>query len=128
MPGVSEKYPVEPRQTPMTLSEHYRPRPIRFLELWQMGGWRLQIYGITYTQKPLDQALLHAARRVVVVAERLTACTWNLYLIGHERDAWGKRVLQRHDDPDLESYLNDRLDGKFGTTGRARVDCADGCT
>ena len=186
MPGVSEKHPVGSRQTPMKLSEHYRPRPVRFLELWQIGKWRLKTYGITYTQKPLDQALLHAARRVI--AERLeesapktnhydvgfagvhqgktgnfvfvdwwadenelhhhvyvspsatpseleyrspsglTACTWDLYLIGHERDAWVKHVLQRHDDPDLKSYLNDRLDGESDATGRTRADCADGCT
>ena len=39
----------------------------------------------------------------------LIACAWDLFLIGHERDAWVSNVLKRHDAPDLEGYLSMRL-------------------
>jgi hypothetical protein len=31
-----------------TLVEPYEPRPIRFLELWERGGWRLKVYSLAY--------------------------------------------------------------------------------
>lgn len=33
-----------------TLSEPYRQRPIRFLELWQADAWRMKCYGIAYAR------------------------------------------------------------------------------
>jgi hypothetical protein len=41
----------------------------------------------------------------------LTACAWDLAVIGHERVAWVRHVLTRAEGPDLDAYLDDRLDG-----------------
>jgi hypothetical protein len=46
------------------LQETYKPRPIRFLELWETSGWRLKIYGIAY-QHPLPRPELTAAAKKV---------------------------------------------------------------
>jgi hypothetical protein len=42
----------------------------------------------------------------------LTACAWDLAVIGHERAAWVGHVLARAEGPHLDAYLGDRLDGK----------------
>ncbi len=39
----------------------------------------------------------------------LTACAWDLFLIGHERDAWVDFVLKKASNPDLEGYLKATL-------------------
>ncbi|MEJ8569389.1 isochorismatase [Elongatibacter sediminis] len=153
----------------MKLSEAYRTRAIRFLELWDIDEWKLKVYGITYTDDPLAPSLVHAAREVASARIRenasqthhygvgfvgihqgktgnfvfvdwwadenelhhhvyvspsaqpseleyktpsgLTACAWDLFLIGHERDAWVGHVLRQHESPDLEAYLGARLNG-----------------
>jgi hypothetical protein len=43
----------------------------------------------------------------------LTACAWDLAVIGHERTAWVRHVLARAPGPDLDAYLGDRLEGHF---------------
>lgn len=35
----------------------------------------------------------------------LAACTWDLYLIGFERDAWVEAALRRLPEPDIGAYL-----------------------
>jgi hypothetical protein len=44
--------------------------------------------------------------------EDLTACVWDLALIGHERAAWIRHVLARKGGPDVEAYLADRLNAE----------------
>lgn len=39
----------------------------------------------------------------------LTACAWDLYLIGHERDAWVTHILKQNESPDFDGYLATRL-------------------
>lgn len=39
----------------------------------------------------------------------LAACAWDLFLIGHERDAWVQYVLKQSESPDLKGYLNAQL-------------------
>jgi hypothetical protein len=41
-----------------------------------------------------------------------TACAWDLAVIAHERSAWVRHVLARPEGPDLDAYLDDRLDGQ----------------
>ncbi|MEW6524603.1 MAG: isochorismatase [Bacillota bacterium] len=50
--------------TVVCLSELYRPRPIRFLELWQPEDWSLKVYGIFY-QRPLPRPELVRAAKAV---------------------------------------------------------------
>jgi len=44
------------------LLENYRRRPIRFLELWEEGDWRIKVYGITLAGGTLNPELLGAAK------------------------------------------------------------------
>lgn len=43
------------------------------------------------------------------VSDGLCACTWELRVIGYERDAWLNTMLAPPEGPDLESYLRSRL-------------------
>jgi hypothetical protein len=47
----------------------YEPRPIRFLEVWRHGDWKLKVYGIAHGRATPCPALIAAAKRVV--ADRL---------------------------------------------------------
>ncbi|AXK36779.1 isochorismatase [Streptomyces armeniacus] len=40
----------------------YRTRPIRFLELWEHGGWRVKVYGIAAAAELPRPALVTAAK------------------------------------------------------------------
>ncbi len=66
----------------MKLSEGYRTRPIRFLELWEIDGWKLKLYGITYTRDSLDQVLVDSARRVASRRLKESASKTNHYGVG----------------------------------------------
>ena len=46
------------------LQEPYDPRPIRFLELWETGGWRMKVYGIAYRSRRPSEDLVRAAKDV----------------------------------------------------------------
>ena len=151
----------------MKLSEEYCPRPIRFLKHWRIGEWIIKVYGITYTEDPLDRILIESARETIterlsgsasetnhygagfagihqgktgnfvfldwwadenelhhhvyvsqlkepselkyMTGTGLTACTWDLYLLCHERRAWVEFVLMQASNPDVEGYLNATL-------------------
>lgn len=41
----------------------------------------------------------------------LTACAWDLAVIGHERAAWVRHVLARAGGPDIDAYLADGISG-----------------
>ena len=53
----------------------------------------------------------HPGRLRPTGADDLTACAWDLAVIGHERTAWVRHVLAREHGPDLDGYLADRLNG-----------------
>jgi prepilin-type processing-associated H-X9-DG protein len=64
------------------LIEPYKPRPIRFIELWRESGWRLKVYGISYNRELPRGELIEAAKHVA--RERLPqpAMTTNRYGAG----------------------------------------------
>jgi hypothetical protein len=151
----------------VNIDSPYRPRPIRFLELWQMGDWKMKAYGIAYRRRHPRPELVEAARQRTTelladlsVSDRcygmgfvgihdgkganlvfidwwadenelhhhvyvspaeapgqlvdkthtgLAACTWDLKVIGFERDAWTETVLKQPDQPDLAGYLTRRI-------------------
>jgi len=56
----------------IALTESYKTRPIRFIELWEIGAWKIKVYGISYsTQRPAEELVL-AARGVT--EDRLSTC------------------------------------------------------
>jgi hypothetical protein len=46
------------------LVEPYRARPVRFLEEWSEGGWRLKVYGIAYGRELPRAELVETAKRI----------------------------------------------------------------
>lgn len=57
----------------LVLQEPYKPRHIRFLELWEVAGWRLKVYGIAYQGQHPRPELIAAAKEVA--RQRLAQCT-----------------------------------------------------
>jgi hypothetical protein len=53
-----------------TIAQAYETRPIRFLDLWEIGGWKMKAYGIAYASEQPGRPLIDAARRLT--AERLS--------------------------------------------------------
>jgi hypothetical protein len=143
----------------------YKARPIRFLELWDVDGWRVKVYGISATSDRPGEGLVDAAKAVArerlpepneagrhgvgfliahegadstwalvdwwangcllhhhlyggghpesldlqPVTDGLTACTWELAVIGFERQAWLDTVFAA-DEPDIDRYMDRRLE------------------
>lgn len=106
------------------LSGPYRPRPIRFVELWECDGWRVKVYGISARGEQPPTPLIEAAKalarerlpRPAVTDERYGLAT----LIVHAGadgdyvlvDWWfGENMLQHHvyagpqDAPERLAYV-----------------------
>jgi hypothetical protein len=45
--------------------ETYTPRPVRCVDLWQMGAWRLKLYSIAYNRPIARLVVVQAARALV---------------------------------------------------------------
>lgn len=146
----------------------YRPKAIRFLELWKDDGWEIKVYGISAINAEVEHRLLEIGKatarwalpRPPIAADRygvacltihpsvlfnqiivdwwernnelrhrvfkaapetpyefedITAtgeafCTWELRVLGFERQAWIDNMLVNPDGPDIEKYLSRRLD------------------
>lgn len=56
---------------------------------------------VSSTETPLDLAYMAPTGPI--------ACTWDLRVMVFERDAWVEYVLTRHQEPDIQSYLNTTL-------------------
>ena len=145
----------------------YEKRVVSFLELWEVGHWRLKVYGIAYRKAKPDQDLVDAAKRIAELdalpravdnygvgfigvhqgfdsnfvfvdwwanenelhhhvyvsplddladlnyetPTGLSACVWDLFVMGFEREAWVSQVLQAPDADDFEAYLLERFEG-----------------
>ncbi|EEF62684.1 hypothetical protein [Pedosphaera parvula] len=145
----------------------YKTRPIRFLELWQEGEWRIKVYSIAYERLTARAELVEAAKTVAreklatvpstlqhysvgflgvhdgrtsnfifvdwwaeenelhhhvyvspsndparltyMTPTGLAACVWDLRVMAFERKAWVDCVLRNYKSPDLEAYLQQRL-------------------
>jgi hypothetical protein len=71
--ALNDDADMKERQPVIRLKESYQPRPIRFLELWQVTDWWMKIYGIAY-QRPLPRPELIAAAKKVVHAQLSQLC------------------------------------------------------
>jgi hypothetical protein len=54
----------ETRSVSIILQEPHQTRPIRFLDLWQEGDWRIKVYGIAYRRPLPPPELIDAAQRI----------------------------------------------------------------
>lgn len=66
----------------INLSQAYETRPLRFLDHWHIGDWRLKAYTIAYGNRPVQEPLLAAARRVAEERLRLSAAQTAHYHVG----------------------------------------------
>jgi len=62
--AVSERSLHEYKGAMSITSELYRTRPIRFLELWEEGGWGVKIYGISSLAERPQARLLTVAKEI----------------------------------------------------------------
>ena len=60
----------------------YKPRPIRFLDLWSVDNWRIKLYGIAYAREHPQAALVAAARQVATEQLRSLPNTLQHYHVG----------------------------------------------
>ncbi len=149
----------------------YRPRPIRFLEVFQHKDWAIKIYSISSKNEQVDELdvafakenldiwlrqskvydlatykiatlILHefnggcfaiinwwtdenmlqnfvylktneAAEFVLYSDKGISTCVWEMAVWWHERNAWVKHILMKHEKPDFEAYLMEQLHGEF---------------
>lgn len=63
-------------------SEPYQNRPIRFLELWQHGAWRLKVYGIASGRPAPRDKLITAAKAVAGKRLANVAASMQHYFVG----------------------------------------------
>lgn len=60
----------------------YAPRPIRFLDLWRVEGWRLKLYGIA-SGRPLPRpALVTAAQEIALQQLKALPAGLSHYRVG----------------------------------------------
>lgn len=64
------------------LSEPYRPRPIRFLGLWDTPGFQLKAYGIAHDRELPRSPLVRAARDLAETQLAVVAAGQNHYGVG----------------------------------------------
>ena len=56
------------RRRQIELKEAYKPRPVRFLGLLEIGSWRIKLYGLTAEHIRLLPELVLAAKRIIAGA------------------------------------------------------------
>lgn len=60
----------------------YAPRPIRFLELWAVDGWRIKVYGIAHGRPQPRPELIAAAKQMSVRQLRHIPAALRHYHVG----------------------------------------------
>lgn len=65
----------------LVIAEEYRPRRIRFLELWEPALWAIKVYGITRGELP-SRRLVAAAKRAAEERLSTTAAEQTHYGVG----------------------------------------------
>jgi hypothetical protein len=92
----------------ISLREPYRPRRVRFLELWRPDGWLVKLYDIAYKGQAPRLATLEAAKRAAEKALPQRARTHDRYgvaivIVHRGQDAcwllidwWGQESVLHH--------------------------------
>lgn len=60
----------------------YEKRPIRFIEIWGHGNWRLKVYGIAYRRATPCPELIGAAKKVAMDRLSLASPSIGHYSVG----------------------------------------------
>lgn len=60
----------------------YKPRPVRFLELWNPGNWQIKVYGIAYKRPFPAPELIEAAKNAAVSRLAAVPATMRHYNVG----------------------------------------------
>lgn len=66
----------------MQITEAYRRRPVRCLDVAELDGWRIKVYGIAYRGEAPDGALVDAALRTARRALPSPAASDDRYGVG----------------------------------------------
>jgi hypothetical protein len=78
-----------------------RTADVAFIDWWEDED---ELHHRMFISDPGSQGQLRPAR-----ADELTACSWDLALIGFERDVWVETVLKNADGPGIDDYLQTRM-------------------
>ncbi len=73
---------------------------VAFVDWWENED---ELHHKMFVADGADLTTLRPARD-----DELTACSWDLAVIGFERDAWVRHMLQA-DEPDVDAYLREQL-------------------
>ncbi|HEY7544851.1 MAG TPA: isochorismatase, partial [Blastocatellia bacterium] len=65
------------------LQEVHQPRPIRFLDLWEISGFRMKVYGIAYRRNMPRNKFIRAARKIAERRLTESASKTNHYGAGY---------------------------------------------
>ncbi|MFD1019552.1 isochorismatase [Thalassobacillus hwangdonensis] len=106
------------------IQSDYQKRPIRFLQLWENGGWSLKVYGISYSSEYPSNKLMDKAKELARDILPFPAVTKNRYGLGfigvHEGsganfifiDWWSNEnelnhhvYVESHGDPGMFKYV-----------------------
>src|SRR5262245_52381055 len=60
----------------LSLTESYRPREIRFLDLWELPGWRAKVYGIAHHSRVMPDGAMAGHVRAMAL-DRLSSLEIN---------------------------------------------------
>lgn len=66
----------------LRLSNPYKPRPIRYLEAWRHGDWRVKVYGISATDERPAAGLVEAIKKEASAKLPTPAVTGERYGVG----------------------------------------------
>ncbi|MCP3027713.1 GNAT family N-acetyltransferase [Halobacillus sp. A5] len=64
------------------IQSDYHKRPIRFIELWEDGGWSLKVYGISYLSDYPSNKLIDTSKELARDTLPFPAVTNNRYGLG----------------------------------------------
>lgn len=116
----------------MTVTDfpEYRIRRVDFVGVEEVGRWSIKLYTIDAHAAVRPAALFATARARIPemlpadmaegrvhpeafdlpITDTLVACTWELAVVQHERDAWVRHVQARGPGADVPAYRHDVLD------------------
>jgi hypothetical protein len=97
----SEIYPLDTYKT-ATLILHEGKEGCFAIINWWIDESMMQLFVYLATNEKPTDFVLYSHNGIVT-------CVWEMAVLWFERNAWVKHILMKADNPDLETYLNERL-------------------